>query len=80
MTPQGLQQELHHLEEVSVNILGYAPSCFKAAQAAAEAGDLNTCRRIIDSAIPVFSQADLGYVSAPLIGIHRELGETLTAA
>lgn len=73
MTREALQHELQHLEEVSESIFGTTPLCLKAAAAAAEAGDLNTCEKVIDRAISVFSQADAGQLSSPLMGIYKEL-------
>ena len=73
MTREALQHELQHLEEVSEDIFGTTPTFLSAATKAAKAGDLKTCLDVIDHAIPVFSQADAGQLSSPLMGIFKEL-------
>ena len=80
MNQQSLVAELHRLEGASEDILVTTPKCLKAACAAAEVGDLNTCRTILDRAISVFSQADLPEISAPLIGLYNELNNHPIAA
>lgn len=82
MTQRALVERLHRLEEASEDILATAPTCLKAACAAAEVGDLKTCCSIIDRTIPVFKDADgqLEIIAAELIGLFNELTYHPTAA